>query len=343
MSQDNQNQTPGLDDSGPLQTINQQEFQEQATRPEGAEKVMGVLAGAMPWVISLLFHVGLFLVMVFLVFVVLKTKPSEGLIIPDAVLSENPGGRMTQSPSQTMSKAKTSQSKRKSFVKKQSVTDMGKTEKPVDVIGRTAGGGSSGASKMGMQTASGGGPKSTFFGSGGNAYNVVYVVDRSGSMIDTFSDVKNEMARSIGRLRPTQMFHVILFAEGRPVENPPRKLVPASPRNKKEVAVFLQSPDVIPEGSTYAIPALQRAFDVLRGARKQGKLVYLLTDGNFRDPGGNDAVLAALNQMNTGTTSRQRVHVNTFLYGTKPPSAVEVMTKIAQQNGGRYTFVEYER
>ncbi|MBN1554131.1 MAG: VWA domain-containing protein [Phycisphaerae bacterium] len=301
----------------------------------GGEKVMTFLAEAMPWVISLLFHLGLFLIMMFFVFVVLQEETPEDVIIPDAVMSENPGGRMTPSEMTAKASKTTQQTQKRPFVRKTSVTaDAGKTTKPVDIIG-VGGGGASADARMGMATAGGGGPKSTFFGTGGNAFNVVYVIDRSGSMVDTFDLVRLEMLRSIGRLRDTQTFHIILFAEGRPIENAPRKLIPASRKNKKDAALFLAS--VMPETQTDPIPALKRAFMVLRGAKKRGKLIYLLTDGVFPD---NTKVLKTIQEKNT---EKNKVYVNTFLYGTKPPAAVDVMTKIADMTGGRYTFVRHEQ
>ncbi len=302
----------------------------------GGEKIMVVLAVAMPWVISLLFHLGLFLIMVFVMFVVLQEAQTEEIIVPDAVMSDDPGGQMTPSDDYTKVVKTAKVSKKRKFIRRDKLsTDAGKTTKPVDIIGLGAGG-SAGATQMGMGTTAGGGPKSKFFGSGGNAYNVVYVVDRSGSMIDTFDLVKMEMLRSIGRLRDTQMFHIILFAEGRPIENPPRKLVPATRANKKKAARFLK--DVIPELQTTPVPAINRAFDVLRGARKRGRLIYLLTDGVFPD---NEKVLQAIRARNKG--KKKRVFINTFLYGSRPPEAVEVMKQIAEDNGGRYTFVAYDQ
>ena len=313
---------------------------EDAHEPEaphgGGEKVMAVLAGAMPWVISMLFHLGLFLIMMFIVFIVVQDETPEDVIIPDAVMSENPGGRMT--PSEMTSKATqtSQQSQQRQFVRKTSVSaDAGKTTKPVDIIGVGGGGAAAAAGSMSMGTSGGGGPKSTFFGTGGNAFNVVYVIDRSGSMVDTFDLVRLEMLRSIGRLRETQMFHIILFAEGRPIENAPRKLIPATRKSKKDAATFLA--DVTPETQTDPVPALNRAFAVLRGAKKRGKLVYLLTDGVFPD---NNKVLETIKSQDSGSN---KVYVNTFLYGTKPPAAVDVMTKIAEMTGGRYTFVRHEQ
>ena len=91
-----------------------------------------------------------------------------------------------------------------------------------------------------------------------------------------------------------------------------------------------------PQGQTDPVPALQRAFNVLSRANtskgRRGKLVYLLTDGDFPD---NKAVLAAVRKENT----KKDVHINTYLYGYKGKQVVDVMQKIASENGGRYKHV----
>jgi hypothetical protein len=328
-----ENNNPPVQNSSPPKgqedVVEQEELPEEELQDKN-EQFLAVMAKAMPWVISLLFHVGIFLIMIFVVFLVMAPENTDEIIIPDAVMSDNPGGRMTEA--KTMSKTQ-SKTVTKSRVRKETVSiDAGKTTKPLDIYGVGGGGAAGGATAMGMATG-GGGAKSSFFGSGGNAFNVVFVVDRSGSMLDTFGPVRAEMLRTISRLRETQMFHVILFAEGRPLEPDHKRLVPASRRNKKAASRFLS--DITAEGQTNPIPALQRAFKVLKGARKKGKLIYLLTDGVFPD---NEAILKTIAHENKDGT----VHINTFLYGTAPPEAVSVMTKIADNNGGRYKFIEHE-
>ena len=179
------------------------------------------------------------------------------------------------------------------------------------------------------------GPPAAFFGSGSRADHLCYVVDRSGSMIDTFDAVRTEMLVSIARLRSSQDFHIILFAEGNPKELMHRRLVPATDRYKEDVATFLET--IRAEGKTDPIPALLRAFDVLAQAdpSKPGKVIYLLTDGVFPD---NQAVLKAIRARNAD----KGVIIHTFLYGNKPPEAEKVMKDIAAENGGKYKFVSTE-
>ena len=293
-----------------------------------AGQFLKTMALVMPWVISLLFHVGLFLIMLAFVFLIeAKSKP-EDVIVPDPTLSTDPGGalRVSRAKSQSSSRSATTA---KSTVRRPT-TSPSKSTSSLNVIG-AAGGGSSGGGDMGMSTSGGGGPRLFGVGSGGNVHNVVYVIDRSGSMVDTFESVRQAMYRSIGRLQPSQTFQIILFAKHNPKESF-KRLEPATRTNKKKATDFLVSQVV--EGETDPVPALKRAFAVLEKVRKKGRLIWLLTDGEFPD---NKAVLRAISIWN----KKKKVFIYTFLYGTAPPEAESVMRKIAKENNGKYTFVPH--
>ncbi|MCP5117097.1 MAG: VWA domain-containing protein, partial [bacterium] len=132
-----------------------------------------------------------------------------------------------------------------------------------------------------------------------------------------------------------QDFHVIFFAKGDPKELPDRRLVPASDRYKIKAAGFLD--EIRPHNRTDPVPALKRAFNVLAGAnpKYKGKMLYLLTDGEFPD---NRAVLAEVKKLNTSGD----VHVFTFLYEHRGKQAVETMAKIAAENGGEFKQVSVD-
>ena len=306
----------------------------------GSDAVMGAMAYIMPWVISIFFHVGLALILMFVMMIAVVRHLPENVIVPDDVLSETPGGQInpgSDNPNMRAAQPRPTQSTGESTRDSSIPQDTGKTDKQVVLIGTARGGASGGTlAPWGDTTGgSGGGPRSNFFGHGGNAYHIVYVIDRSGSMVETFDTVRNEMLISISRLRKEQDFHVILFAKGPPKESASRRLAPAIPRYKEEAAAFLDS--VRAAGQTDPIPALERAFQVLARAdrRRLGKLIYLLTDGNFPD---NASVLAAVRKLN----KEREVHINTYLYGNKPPEAVRVMVAIAKENGGRYKYVSQD-
>ncbi|MCP4403644.1 MAG: VWA domain-containing protein, partial [bacterium] len=199
------------------------------------------------------------------------------------------------------------------------------------LIGAAAGGGGGSLADYGLTDGSGAGPRSGFGGLGGNAHHIVYLIDRSGSMFDIFDAVKNEIVKSVKELHPVQDFHVIMFADGDPLEKKPMALTPPTDRYKLSLAKFLGT--VRAERTTNPIKAINRAFDVLaRANKKPGKIIYMLTDGAFPD---NEAVIEAINSRNR----RKDVLINTFLYGWKPPVAEKVMKQIASENGGQYRYV----
>ena len=172
-------------------------------------------------------------------------------------------------------------------------------------------------------------------GKGGNAHHVVYLIDRSGSMLDYFDYVRREMLNSIGKLKPVQDFHVVFFNAGQPLENPPQQLVAATPEYRQQAAEFLAG--IRPELTTNPLPAMKRAFEVLDKAdpKKKGRLLYMLTDGAFPD---NDAVTKFFKQVNP-TSKADRVHVCTFLYGKQPKDVAAFMEQLAKDNGGNFKII----
>ena len=300
------------------------------------DTAMKVLNYVMPWVISLFFHVGILVLLAFVVMFITETT-AEDIIIPDARLSDMPGGQLNPGaddpdldPQQDVTETTSQQfSKAEADMKMAEVDEKDITE----IIG-IGGGGSAGGdlARFGLYTGGeGAGPRSRFFGTGGNAHHIVYVVDRSGSMQDTLDVVRVEMSRSIGDLVEGQDFHVIFFSTGKPVEFRPRRLVPATNQQKRQAGAFLDG--IMAQGQTNPLPAMARAFAVLRrSSRKKGKLIYLLTDGEFPD---NKEVLKRLAEWNKDKT----VHVNTILHHHRPPEAERVLKQIAKENGGTYRYV----
>jgi len=194
----------------------------------------------------------------------------------------------------------------------------------LSIIGLGAGGGDFGKYGLGVGTGDAG-PQ--FFGLGGTARGarcIVYVVDRSGSMIGTFAAVREEMKRSVQQLRRSMRFHVIFFNTGPPLENPPKRLIHASREEKAALAEFLDT--VQPEGNTDPIPAMRRAFAV------NPDVIYFLTDGEF-DP----KLLKRLREWN----HHKQVRIFTIAYVSQRGGAL--LEQIAREHNGEYRFVsEYE-
>lgn len=170
----------------------------------------------------------------------------------------------------------------------------------------------------------------TFFGEKVRADDVVFLIDFSTSLQGSFAEIRREMLRSIGQLEEEQKFHIVLFAGGRPLEPYAGGLVPADREHKSKAASFLAR--VKPAGRTDPVPAMSRAFAVLRGSRSESQLICLLTDGAFPD---ERRVMRAIGRYN----SSGRVRINTYLYGDGNSYAAGMLHRIATENGGRFVRV----
>jgi len=150
--------------------------------------------------------------------------------------------------------------------------------------------------------------------------NVVYVVDRSGSMTDSLEIVKAELRRSISELDEGSQFHIVFFSSGPAVEMPTRRLVHATERNKQLAFEFIDP--VVAAGGTDPAQAIERAFAV------KPDVIYLLTDGEF-----DRGIVDLVKQRNVG--GKVKVYTIGFLYYPNN----RVLRDIAEQNGGQYKFV----
>ncbi|MFQ5590164.1 MAG: VWA domain-containing protein [Phycisphaerae bacterium] len=205
------------------------------------------------------------------------------------------------------------------------LTELVSSHKPeLSIIGIGAGGGD--FSQYGLTAGAADGP--VFFGLGRSARGVrriVYVVDRSGSMLDTFALVRQELQRSIGELRRSRKFHVIFFNSGPPLENPPARLVSAIQAQKTRFFKFLQS--IRPDGGTNPEPAMRRALAL------DPDLIYFLSDGEF-----SDALVDKLNNWNPERT----VRIFTIAYFNPYSDGAALLEQIAREHGGKFRVVEEE-
>lgn len=191
---------------------------------------------------------------------------------------------------------------------------------PVEVIG-VGGGGRNLGGLSGFGTGRGGGAGGQdFFGVGGVADKIVYVVDRSGSMTDSIMYVKYELRRSIRMLKPNQRFFVVFYSTGPAVGMPVGKLVPATEANKMMAYEFIDS--IVPVGQTDPSDALVQAFKL------QPDLIYLLTDGEF-----DRKIIDLIDKQNR--SDKVTVHTFCFIY----TSGEAVLQEIAQRNDGEYKYI----
>ncbi len=307
-------------------------------------RVRGVALHSAPWAISLLAHVVVAVVLMF-VFIFMAESDDEDVVVPHARLTDTPGGKLSlapdpDAPEPVIAERPTVQTPPSAAAESLVLAELVEPEdlqlERMDDDPAFGGVFAAPAADGGLAE-----PISEFFGDGGNAHHIVYVVDCSGSMYsslgtpDSPGPVRLEMLRSISELRPAQDFHVIFFAAGTPRECSTRRLVPATDAFKLAAARFMRT--IRPDVSTDPMPAMRRAFDVLSRAdrRRSGKLIYLLTDGeDFPDRNEIMTTLAALNADGS-------VHINTILYDHRPGTVggASLLRQIAQTHGGWFKHV----
>jgi autotransporter-associated beta strand protein len=152
---------------------------------------------------------------------------------------------------------------------------------------------------------------------------IVFVVDRSGSMVDSMDYVKRELKSSIGDLPEDASFDVVFMSAGQPLEMPARQLVPATQQNKLQAAEFIDS--ITAQGETQSSPAISRALSL------RPDVLYILTDAQL-----SWDMVGLVRRLNAD--GRTTVHTVGLLY----KGGEAVLKEIALQNGGEYRFVPQE-
>jgi hypothetical protein len=304
------------------------------------EEVNTAMLNFLPWFLSFMGHAGIIILAIFIVWATIRTAEEEQPIVPVARLSKNPGAPVTQ----TQTKKRSSQSNRsqtRSVSKAQSNAKSNLTSKKSNqstLIG-VAGGSGGAASPFGTSGNRGSGQfKASFFGTGGNAKKLAYLIDASGSLIDVLPFVIQELKRSIGELSEKQSFTVIFFQAERAREVPPPGLKNATSQVKQKVMQWVdtQSMNIIPMGATNPVAGLEKAL----AAGPQ--LLFLLSDnitGQGRYEIDQRRLLAQIRLVN-----RKQTKINTiqFLY-PDPLVAVGMkatMELIAERTNGVYKYLD---
>jgi hypothetical protein len=210
-------------------------------------------------------------------------------------------------------------------------------------FGRGTGVGSGQGTGRGSGTGDGRGPLAPFgtpggggIGNRGNlmgvkagAHTIVYVCDASGSMINTFGSLKEQLVRSIQGLKSIQGFNIIFFQDEK-CTTLNDGLLFATPENKRKAFKWLDEQTTT--GTTNPIPGIEMAF------RNRPQLIYLLTDADFPD---NNAVKNAIARLNKDKQTR----INTIIFvpgdgDEGSASFKDLMKQIAGDNGGNYAYVK---
>lgn len=306
------------------------EFDEEEEDSEVAA-VMGDIA---PWAVSIVLHAALVLIAIMVVWITIDEVEEEEPIIPIARLSEKPGAPLKMKTTKTPTK--TSSSKR-TVTKSKKVTNKitSKVKADMSLIG-VAGASESKASPFGTSVGAGGPFKAGFFGQGGNAKRIAYVVDASGSLLDTLPFVILELKSSISKLSDAQSFTIVFFTQDKPLEAFRPGLKPATSDNKANVLKWLEEGHVVPQGQASPLEAVKRALGY------KPDLIFLLSDnitGGGRFELAQSQLLAEVKKSNKNKT---KINTIQFLYpdplgkikGMRP-----TLEMISLESGGLYKFV----
>ncbi|QQE10926.1 VWA domain-containing protein [Planctomycetota bacterium] len=290
----------------------------------------------MPFLISLAIHIGLVISAIFAVWTTIVVVSDQQTVVPEIQLGETPGKPLKKSRDLKL-EAQSLTSKRtiteievaQSTLSPQPITDM-------PMIGVS--GGMSKVNPFAADLAGGSEFRTSFFGSSGNARTIVFVVDASGSLIDTLPIVLRELQKSIRKLSDRQNFTVVFFQGTNAFEVPPRGLKQGTAKHKQAVIEWID-PDahnVVPGQQTNPLRAINIAL------KYNPDLVFLLSDnitgqGQF-EVNQKQLIREIVRANHAGT----KINTIQFLY--PDPLETEIrpgtMKLIAEQTGGRFLFVK---
>jgi len=302
------------------------------------------LEAALPWAASFLLHAALSLIGIFVLFIYTHERDKSAdhvIVIPNAF--EDPSYHDQAGPAAPgAGNDPLHQTGLKDIARSEGWDNTGTSNVAAlvgghDPAGIFAGSGASispgqptnNASAYGTPGAGAGvGPRSTFYGTGGNATKIVYILDRSGSMVSNFDSVQDEAKASINKLSANQFFCVIFVSEtAKSVGAGPAHLQRALPEAKQDCASAIDKTFAEGHNDGLQAPFLDAFTQALS---MDPDLIFFLTDGKFGD--GLNAKVAELNK-------NKHAKIFTLAFVSEEPLYKAQLQELAQQNGGTYKFV----
>lgn len=164
-----------------------------------------------------------------------------------------------------------------------------------------------------------------------HAERIVFLCDASGSMLNKFATLREQLTKAVAGLGPNQSFNLIFMTEA-DCNKMAAQPVKATADNKQAAETFMED-KVTPRGETNPNPAIDAAF------AENPQVLFLLTDGDFPDNLAMQKRIAALN-------ANHQVQINTIAFVSEADSDTDFMKllqSIAHQNGGHYQHVDEEK
>jgi hypothetical protein len=174
-------------------------------------------------------------------------------------------------------------------------------------------------------------PKSNLMGTGGNANNVIFLCDESGSMVSVFGQLKQELKRSISEMTVDEngamRFNIIFFSDGKPVPLFSDGMHIATVEAKRQATDFIDGQTSV--GGTQPIPAIQMAL------AEKPELLYVLTDGFDQI-----ADMSTVTNEFKKADADGKIHINCiFLQADEDPKLVAALKEIAEIGHGEMKII----
>lgn len=170
------------------------------------------------------------------------------------------------------------------------------------------------------------------------ATRVVYLLDASGSLVDTFPFILDELQRALSELRPEQSFAVLFFSGNNVTEAPPYGMKRATTQAVRHTSQWVDpgSGRIIASGRPNADAAIRRAL-----AYQPDAIILLsdgLTDGGDRAMATRARLLSLIGTANTNDVVFHTLQVR------RPdplssPTRLGTLELIALQSGGVHRYL----
>ena len=149
------------------------------------------------------------------------------------------------------------------------------------------------------------------------AKRVVFLIDKSGSMFDFFDHLRVHLAQVVTDMEPYQKFELIFFDEG--AEAWQGRLVGASGGRKRAARQFMNG--IRTDGRTKPDKAIRMALAL------KPDLMFILSDGEF-----DTKVVDLIAKLNKG----RKTQINTLYAHEQEGGQADNLRRIAQENRGQY-------
>lgn len=168
------------------------------------------------------------------------------------------------------------------------------------------------------------------------ARSFVFVIDASGSMVDTLPFVVAELKRAVRTLTEQHTFAVLFYQGDTVIHALKPGMILANEANKRRLFDWLDGESLTPSGLSSPIKAIEQ------GLLLKPQVMFLLSDnitGSGRYELHQGELLSRVKKANIGSTKISTIQ---FLYPdplTKIPGMKPTLERISEQSGGIYKYL----